>query len=250
VSKRVFIGVGHGGSDPGACANGLRESDVALAVALACRDELVRHGVTVGISRTKDENDRLAEEIKECNAFNPDVAIEVHFNAGGGKGAEIFTQNNSAKSTALANNIMRRIIVNLGQTSRGLKYNSKLGWTREVKAPCVLIEGAFLDSDDYLRVSTAEKQKAFGQAYAHGVLDYLGIPIQAETEGKKVTYEEFCAFMTRYKQEIEKLPCDDWAGEAWNKAEEQGVFDGSAPQSPLTREQAALVLQRIGFIGK
>ena len=44
---KVFLGVGHGGSDPGASANGFKEKDLNLSIALACRDELVRHGVNV-----------------------------------------------------------------------------------------------------------------------------------------------------------------------------------------------------------
>ena len=51
---KVFIGVGHGGSDPGAVASGAKEKDLNLSIALACRDELVRHGVEVMMSRTKD----------------------------------------------------------------------------------------------------------------------------------------------------------------------------------------------------
>lgn len=60
---RVFIGVGHGGSDPGAVAAGIKESEANLQMALGLKVELERHGVTVGISRTRDEEDRLAEEI-------------------------------------------------------------------------------------------------------------------------------------------------------------------------------------------
>lgn len=65
---RVFIGVGHGGSDPGAVAAGIKESEANLQMALGLKVELERHGVTVGISRTRDEEDRLAEEIREANA--------------------------------------------------------------------------------------------------------------------------------------------------------------------------------------
>jgi N-acetylmuramoyl-L-alanine amidase len=54
---KVFIGVGHGGSDPGAVANGVKEKDLNLQLALACRDELIRHGIGVKLSCTKDEND-------------------------------------------------------------------------------------------------------------------------------------------------------------------------------------------------
>ena len=38
--KKVFLGVGHGGKDPGALGGGLRESDINLSIAQACRAEL------------------------------------------------------------------------------------------------------------------------------------------------------------------------------------------------------------------
>ena len=87
---KVFIGVGHGGSDPGAVANNTKEKDLNLSIALACKDILEKHGVNVRMSRTKDENDPISEEIRECNAFAPDLAIDIHNNAGGGDGAEVF----------------------------------------------------------------------------------------------------------------------------------------------------------------
>jgi N-acetylmuramoyl-L-alanine amidase len=79
-----------GGNDPGAVANGVKEKDLNLSIALACRDVLKRHGVEVKMSRTKDEDDTLSEEIRECNAFAPDLAIDIHCNAGNGDGAEAF----------------------------------------------------------------------------------------------------------------------------------------------------------------
>lgn len=82
MAMKVYIGVGHGGSDPGAVANGFKEKDLNLAIALACQDELARHGVLVKISRTKDENDTTSAKCAECNAFAPDVAIDFHNNAG------------------------------------------------------------------------------------------------------------------------------------------------------------------------
>ena len=88
--KKVFLGVGHGGADPGAVANGLREKDVNLGIALAAKAHLERAGVVVRLSRYRDENDSLAEEIRECNAYNPDLAVDVHNNAGGGDGFEAY----------------------------------------------------------------------------------------------------------------------------------------------------------------
>lgn len=51
MAKTVFIGAGHGGSDPGACANSLIERDVNLVMAVACYNVLTKHGVNAILSR-------------------------------------------------------------------------------------------------------------------------------------------------------------------------------------------------------
>lgn len=181
MSKKVFIGVGHGGADNGAVANGLKEDNLNLAIALACRDELTRHGVTVGMSRTKDEADTLADEIKECNAFAPDYAVEIHNNAGGGDGVEIYHHFGDGKGKTLAQNILNEIVA-IGQNSRGLKIkkNSEgrdyFGWIRQTVAPACLVECAFVDNKkDVAIIDTAAEQKVMGIAIAKGVLKTLGI---------------------------------------------------------------------------
>lgn len=179
---RVFIGVGHGGTDGGAVANGLIEKDVNLNMALAMAEILKSNGIEVALSRSKDENDRLGEEIKECNSFTPDIAVEIHNNAGGGDGFEIYHQTNSnkEKSMKLAKAIEKRIL-ELGQNSRGLrtKLNGKtdwFGWLRENNCPSVICEGFFLDNiKDKEIADTLPEQQAFGKAYAMAVLDYFAI---------------------------------------------------------------------------
>lgn len=187
---KVFIGVGHGGSDPGAVSGSYVEADINLVMALSCRQELERHGVTVGMSRTVDEDDRLTEEIKECNAFNPDVAIEIHNNSGGGDGFEVYTQNTDA-SKRLAQ-LVQEEVWNINQNSRGIKYNSSLGWTRQVECVTVLAEGFFVDTpkDRY----DTEGQRKFGVAYARALLRYLNIAIKEDNmtkaEAKEIIKEK------------------------------------------------------------
>lgn len=186
MAKKVFIGVGHGGADNGAVANGLKEDNLNLAIALACRDELTRHGVTVGMSRTKDEADPLADEIKECNAFKPDYAVEIHNNAGGGDGVEIYHHFGGGNGKTLAQNILNEIIA-IGQNSRGLKTKKNnqgkdyFGWIRQTVAPACLVECAFVDNKkDIAIIDTAAEQKKMGISIAKGVLKTLGIKWVAE----------------------------------------------------------------------
>ena len=183
---KVFIGVGHGGSDPGAVANNIKEKDLNLSIALACRDVLTKHGISVKMSRTKDENDTLSEEIKECNAFSPDLAVDIHNNAGGGDGAEVFYHYGGGKSKTLADNILSEI-VKVGQNSRGAKIrknsNGKdyYGFIRETSCPSVIVECAFVDNAQDLEILATESgKKKVGEAIAKGILATLGVAYQSE----------------------------------------------------------------------
>ena len=173
-----------GGSDPGAVANNTKEKDLNLSIALACRDELERHGISVKMSRTKDEDDPLSDEIKECNAFAPDVAVDIHNNAGGGDGSEAFYHYGGGKSKTLADNILAEI-VKAGQNSRGAKIrknsNGKdyYGFIRETSAPAVIVECAFVDNAQDIKILATESlKKSMGQAIAKGILKTLGVEIQ------------------------------------------------------------------------
>ncbi|MEG1158598.1 MAG: N-acetylmuramoyl-L-alanine amidase, partial [Christensenellaceae bacterium] len=179
--SKVFIGVGHGGLDSGAIGlNGIYEKDINLAIALSARKELERHGVQVLMSRYKDENDSLKDEIKECNAYKPDLAIDFHNNAGGGDGFEAFRSVYGGKSTILAKNIEAEVMA-IGQNSRGVKTKLQndgrdwFGFVRQTNCPAVLCEFAFVDTKDVEIVDTPQEQKAMGIAAAKGILKTLGI---------------------------------------------------------------------------
>ena len=192
---KVFIGVGHGGSEPGAVANGLIEKDLNLNTALAIYDVLVAHGITCKLSRTRDEADELTEEIYECNKFNPDLALDIHHNAGGGDGVEVFHHIGGGTSKTLAQNVLNEIVA-IGQNSRGIKTRVNdngadwYGFIRQTEAPAVIVECAFLDTKDHELVDTPEENKAMGVAIAKGVLKTLGIaykePVQDEDVTQKV----------------------------------------------------------------
>ena len=184
---KVFIGVGHGGDDPGAVGY-LVEKEVNLVEALACRDFLQAHGVEVAMSRTTDENDPVTAEIEKCNAFEPDLSIDIHNNSGGGKGFEVYYHYKGGLSQTLAENIEAEVKA-IGQTSRGCKtrINSSghdyYAFIRETICPAVICEGCFVDNAEDVKIADAlEKQKAFGVAYAKGILRTLGISIKENSE--------------------------------------------------------------------
>lgn len=190
--SKVFIGVGHGGTDAGAVANGFKEKDLNLAIALACKAELERHGVSVRMSRTNDETDPVSQEIKECNAYCPDLAVDIHNNAGGGDGAEVFHSVKGGTSVTLGANIISEI-KKAGQNSRGIKSRQNAnggdyyGFIRETKAPAVIVECAFVDNkNDIQIIDTKAEQTAMGVAIAKGILKTLGVNTAAQTAQVKL----------------------------------------------------------------
>lgn len=178
--SRVFLGVGHGGKDSGAVGY-IVEKDGALVIATACKDYLIANGVEVKMSRYIDEDESLTSKINECNAYCPNLCADIHLNAGGGDGAEVFHSIVNEKGKMLAENILNELVA-IGQNSRGTKtkVNSRgsdyFGFIRSTNAPAVIVESFFVDNAEDVKIGdTVEKQKAIGQAIAKGFLRTLGL---------------------------------------------------------------------------
>lgn len=168
VVNKVFISVGHGGRDFGAVCGRFRESEINLVMALACKEKLEKAGVKVLMSRVKDEYDPIGDEIRECNTFRPDLAVDIHNNAGGGDGFEVYYYSGGGVSKILAKNIEDEV-KGIGQNSRGCKVRldgrgrDYFGFVRDVYAPSVIVEGVFLDNERDMRIAdSALKQRKFG----------------------------------------------------------------------------------------
>lgn len=84
--------------------------------------------------------------------------------------------------------------------------------------------------------------KRFDMNYAYK--DYL------DMTGGNMTQEKFNQLLEAYISAQKTKAVDEWAKDSWEKACRAGVLDGSAPQSPLTREQAAAVLDRLKLLDK
>lgn len=199
---KVFISAGHGGKDPGAVAYGMKEKDINLQIALSCNDVLVKHGVTVIMSRTTDVNDPVAEEVKEANDSKADLAISFHTNAGKGDGSETLYYSSSAKSKKLAK-LCEKHTEELGQNSRGIKTRNELWFLKSTTMPAVICECAFVDNDkDNDIIDTIAEQRAFGIAYAKAILEYFGIAYKRDTSPSTLYLVQVGAFS---KEETAKV---------------------------------------------
>lgn len=69
-------------------------------------------------------------------------------------------------------------------------------------------------------------------------------------DAEEVTQEQFNSMMETYLIQQREKETNTWSAASWERAKEAGVFDGTAPQAQLSREQAALVLDRLGLLEK
>ena len=69
-------------------------------------------------------------------------------------------------------------------------------------------------------------------------------------EDDEMDQGKFNQFMAEYLAGRNSKPVGGWAADAWNKAVSLGVFDGTAPRGFITREQVAVVLDRLGMLDK
>lgn len=179
---KVFLSAGHGGNDPGAVSNGLSEKTINLNTLLACKTELVRHGVAVACSRVTDANDPVTQEVKEANVSNADIAVSFHANAGGGDGFEAYYHSSNMNGKKLAK-LCEKHVKALGQNSRGIKTGDKLQFIKNTKMTSVLVESFFVDNiNDKTIGDTVLEQKAFGVAYAKAILEFLGINYESKSD--------------------------------------------------------------------
>lgn len=187
--KKVFIDAGHGGKDPGAVANGLKEKDITLAVSLEIKKRLEGNyeGVQVLLSRSTDVFLELKERTDLANKAKADVSVSVHCNAGGGAGGfESFRYTKaSAASTAFQNGLHIAVMdmlnkVAVGVIDRGQKA-ANLHMVRESSMPAALTENLFLDvATDAAKLKKDAVIQAIIDGHVTGIAKYLGLKKKEE----------------------------------------------------------------------
>ena len=152
----VILDPGHGMGnrrsgvfDPGACASGFRESDIALAWANELRAILLAAGHRVVRTRI-DHTDPapVGKRAGIAREYGGEIMLSLHCNAANGSasGTETFYRGEGNRDQA--ESINKAIIAALGTSNRGIKLESDSQHaTLAVMSfqPCFLIEFGFID---------------------------------------------------------------------------------------------------------
>ena len=126
----------------------------------------------------------LSDRIKLANAKRYNFVAEIHLNAGGGTGSEVYYSIGSAKGKAIAAAISKNISKAFGIRNRGAKtkrgaHGDYFGIIRQTSMEAVLVETVFIDTKDLDNVKTAAGQKACGIAIAKAIASARGIKVKS-----------------------------------------------------------------------
>ena len=188
MNKKICIIVGHGKSKSGGYDSGAVSRDgkyeefrIAKEIAKYAADYL-------GCSLMNYEgNLYLTDRIKAVNRADYDFVAEIHLNAGGGKGTEVFYYNGSPTGRKAAEAITAEIAKEFTVPDRGAKVrlgkNGKdyFAIIRDTKPTAILVETLFIDNDAELTLlKTDEGKKRCGRAIGKGLEKALGVQRTAE----------------------------------------------------------------------
>lgn len=175
--KIVCIDPGHGGKDPGACAGGIREKDIALDVANKIRAHLRAAGYSVILTREQDKFVSLGNRAAEANMWGADLFVSVHCNSApnsSANGMEVYVHTSrGADSTRAAHAIYDRLLPASGLRGRGVKAND-YAVLRETAMPAVLVELGFVSNEgDRAKLISEDWQDRAAEAIVAGIMEVM-----------------------------------------------------------------------------
>lgn len=239
----VCLDPGHGPDTVNGSPDGsYKEREFAWDMYTRIRPLLERHGVNVICTRTEDTKPSLTARCEVSNKAGADLFVSLHSNAEGGSGwgtaRGLMTYTSSGPMTA-KRNVAATAIVNRAHEAGVLLHGSGVAHQIEytvlakTAAPAVLIEYGFhTNREDVALLKTNAYRDKLAEVTARGVCDFLGVAWTAESAGEST----------------EDTGAADWAAEAWQKAKSKGILDGTRPTAPITRQELAVVLDRLNLI--
>lgn len=187
----ICISIGHGksakgGYDSGALGGGYQEFKIAREIGKYIGEIFKGYDCTADVINY-DATLYLTDRIAHVNKHGYDLAMEIHLNAAGGTGSEVYYKHQSATGKKLAAAISKSIANTFGIRDRGAKVKINpangtdyFGFVRSCKCESLLIETVFIDTaSDRKHVETAAGQKQCAEAIVSAIANFYGIKKKA-----------------------------------------------------------------------
>ncbi|GAB6274934.1 MAG: hypothetical protein STSR0004_17990 [Peptococcaceae bacterium] len=182
MPKILVLDPGHGGEDPGAVGNNLKEKDLTLKLAKICAEKLVRYDLNVKFTREDDRYVSLYERANIANRLNADYFCSIHINAGGGTGFESYVHSTAVEKhtdelRAILHNQIMAYLKKKGAKEHGQgKKAANFAVLRSTAMPAVLLECLFIDTPaDAEKLADESFLKGLANEIAYGLARALNL---------------------------------------------------------------------------
>ncbi len=177
MNKKVCIIVGHGKSKSGEYDSGAVSRDGKHQEFLIAREIAKSASDYLGCELMNYNGDLyLTDRIRKVNSGDYDFVAEIHLNAGGGKGVEVYYYHDSPTGLRVSDEICKEIVNTLSVENRGPKVrvnkNGKdyFAIIRDTRPTAILVETVFIDyASDLAKVKTQEGQRKCGEAIGRAI---------------------------------------------------------------------------------
>ena len=194
IKKYIYLNSGHSDLEPGALSLYGVERDLNIMVTDELIPLLERNDFKV---EYVPDNLKLLPSINWINNktsyINDGLALAIHFNKGGGTGAETYSYPGSSVSEDIATKLLNEYCKITGLKNRGVK-SKNLAFVRETNIWAVLHECGFMDSAKDMEYVIDNFDKV-AEGIARGICAIYNIKYKEEEETDK----------GRIKEEIIKL---------------------------------------------
>ena len=198
----ICVSIGHGksakgGYDSGALGGGYQEFKIAREIGKYIGEVFKGYDCKVDVINY-DATLYLTDRIAHVNKHGYDLAMEIHLNASGGTGSEVYYKHKSATGKKLAGAISKSIANTFGIRDRGAKVKINpangtdyFGFVRSCKCESLLIETVFIDTaSDRKHVETAAGQRQCAEAIVKAIAKFYGIKKKESTSTNKPTADK------------------------------------------------------------
>ncbi len=182
--KLIVIDVGHGGKDAGTSYQNVLEKDLNLAIAFKLKDELIKSGSDVIMTREGDydlaspdasrrKKSDFDNRIKLINDSQADLYISVHINYlddSSYSGAQVFYEGDNNK--ILATYLQEQL--NMISYPRSIKPMPNIYMYQYLKIPGVLVECGFISNTfERKKLQDESYQQLLATTITKGVINYF-----------------------------------------------------------------------------
>ncbi|SHH50365.1 N-acetylmuramoyl-L-alanine amidase [Clostridium intestinale] len=200
---KIAISIGHTLTGKGTGAVGfLNESICTREIGERVKSMLEAQGHEVTYCRVDLSDNDLAYRVELANKSDADIFAEIHLNAGGGLGIEVYTYG--AKEVPQARAVLNAI-VELGFMNRGIKDGKSLYVIRKTNMTAMLIECCFVDTkEDADRYNPDAIAKAIVKGLIGTAVKEIP-PVAQDTEpGKEISKCSGDTYIIEIQQEFNK----------------------------------------------